>query len=368
MPFSDEEAFCFPGDKSDRGAAKEMSKHVEFVGLWGDHDTKEVETQNGGWGPDDGRKCSEVHDQYHAPDARVRSIRLLGFYYMAFQLLGFEDERPLVQAFTSSFKKIAPVFALETRYRAGELTVRMPDVSAKEVLVVGSIHEDPRYILRMLFVARALRHAGVRRCVLLAPWIAYGRQDRVPRPGEVPGGLIIGDTLSRLFDQIVTLDAHSSLFVRAFRRKLANVWAAPDRALALKLGEIDIIIAADKGAIHRARACAKSMHLPLVVLEKKRDASGVKIEVSKKDVRRVKDKRLLIIDDISDTGGTLVTAATMLREAGAGHVAALVSHVPDLSVLRDRVGVVLQVETFYDHLKQEIEASAVSALVEGLRR
>lgn len=279
--------------------------------------------------------------------------------------MGFEDERQLVEAFASSFKN-PPLFALETRYQAGELTVRMPDISAKEVLLIASIHEDPRYLLRTLFVARALRHAGVRRCALLAPWIAYGRQDRVPRPGEVPGGLIVGDTLSRLFDRIVTLDAHSPVFVRAFRRRLANIWVAPDAALQKRLGEVDVVIAADKGAGQRARACAKGLRRPLVVLEKRRDQNGVSIDVAKKDVKRIRGKRLLIVDDISDTGGTLVTAATQLREAGAAHVAALVSHVPDLSVLRDRVGGVLQVETFYDHATQEIRACAVEGLVQGV--
>jgi phosphoribosylpyrophosphate synthetase len=49
---------------------------------------------------------------------------------------------------------------------------------------VANIHEDPRYALRVLFAAKALRHTGVKTITLLAPWIAYGRQDRVARPGK----------------------------------------------------------------------------------------------------------------------------------------------------------------------------------------
>jgi phosphoribosylpyrophosphate synthetase len=74
----------------------------------------------------------------------------------------------------------------------------------------------------------------------------------------------------------------------------------------------------------------------------------VQTKIAVKDVRRIKEKRLLIVDDISDTGGTLITASAMLREHGAGYVSALVSHVPSLSVLRERVGGVLPVEALHD--------------------
>jgi ribose-phosphate pyrophosphokinase len=281
------------------------------------------------------------------------------------QILGFEDERQTVETFASVLKQ-TPVFALETHYRAGELTVRMPTITAKEVILVANIHEDPRYALRVLFAAKALRHTGVKTITLLAPWIAYGRQDRVARPGEVPGGLIIGDMLSRLFDKIVTLDAHSPMFAASFRRKLVNVWASPDIGLQKHLGPIDLIIAADQGAARRAKACASALKHPLVILEKHRDKDGVQTKIAVKDVRRIKEKRLLIVDDISDTGGTLITASAMLREHGAGHVSALVSHVPNLSVLRERVGGVLPVEALHDHATQVIQLCAVKALIQSL--
>ena len=284
---------------------------------------------------------------------------------MSYQILGFEDERQLVTAFAKRLG-VDPVFALETQYRAGELTVRMPSITAKDVLLIANIHEEPRYALRTLFVAKALRHTGVRHCALLAPWIAYGRQDRVPRPGEVPGGLVVGDMLSRLFDKIVTLDAHSPMFVRAFRRKLVNVWVAPDAAFQEQLGQVDVIIAADHGAMRRAKTCAASMKLSCVVLEKQRNADGVKTTLLAKDIKRISGKHVLIVDDISDTGGTLVSAAVMLREHGTESVQALVSHVPNLAVLRERVGGVLKVEALHDHATQTIQECALEALIDAV--
>jgi ribose-phosphate pyrophosphokinase len=281
---------------------------------------------------------------------------------MSYQLLGFEDERQLVTTFAKKLG-VPAIFALEMQYRAGELTVRMPEISAKEVVLVANIHEEPRYALRTLFVAKALRHTGVRRCTLIAPWIAYGRQDRVPRPGEVPGGLVIGDMLSRLFDKIITLDAHSPIFVSAFHRKLTNVWAAPDAAFRKQLGPVDVVIAADHGASRRAKACAKHLGIPCVILEKKRNAEGVQTTLLAKDMKRIVGKQLLIVDDISDTGGTLVSASAMLREHGAESVKALVSHVPSLSVLRERVGGVIKVEAFHDHVTQTVQGCAIDALI-----
>ncbi len=284
---------------------------------------------------------------------------------MSPQVIGFEDERQLVEAFATTLKQPA-LFALETQYRAGELTVRMPTVTSKEAIFIANIHEEPRYALRTLFAAQALRHTGVKRLTLLAPWIAYGRQDRVARPGEVPGGLIVGDMLSRLFDRIVTLDAHSPMFIKSFRRKLVNTWAAPDLTLQKRLGIVDIVVAADKGASLRAKACASSLKRPLIILEKHRDKDGVQTKIAPKDASTIKDKRLLIVDDISDTGGTLITASAMLREHGAGHVSALVSHVPNLAILRERVGGVLPVEALHDHATQTIQPCAMQALMRSL--
>jgi ribose-phosphate pyrophosphokinase len=242
----------------------------------------------------------------------------------------------------------------------------MPAVASKEVVLVANIHEDPRYALRVLFAAQALRHEGVNRCVLLAPWIAYGRQDRIGRPGEVPAGLIIGDTLSRLFDRIVTLDAHSPAFVRAFRKKLVNVWPEPDVALQKRLGKIDVVVAADEGASARARHAAQALKLPLVVLEKERSSEGVHVTINPKDIVSIQKKRLLIVDDISDTGGTLITASALLREHGAAHVSALISHVPDLSILRERIGGVLSVEALHDHATQIVQSCAMQTLIRAL--
>ncbi len=284
---------------------------------------------------------------------------------MSFQLLGFEDERQLVSTFAKALNT-KPVFALETRYRAGELTVRMPDIDSKEVVLVANIDEDPGSTLRVLFAAKALRHTGVKKITLLAPWIAYGRQDRVARPGEVPGGLIIADTLSRLFDKIITLDAHSPMFIKAFRKKLVNVCVAPDKQVQDLLGSIDLVVAADKGASQRAKVCAKALKLPLIILEKQRTNNGVQIQVTQKDGKQLVGKRPLIIDDISDTGGTLVTAASMLREHGALSVAALVSHVPDISLLHARVGGIVQVEALHDHMTQTVHSCAVTSLIRAL--
>lgn len=286
---------------------------------------------------------------------------------MSFQLLGFEDERQLVTTFADALG-VKPLFALEAQYRAGELTVRMPEVTAKEVVLVADIHEGPRYAMRTLFAAKALRHTGVKRLTLLAPWIAYGRQDRVARAGEVPGGLIVGDMLARLFDHIITLDAHSPMFVRSFRRRLTNVCATPDQKLQTSLGHIDLVIAADQGAARRAQVCARAMNLPLIILEKQRSSDGVCVQVASKDRKRLMGRRALIIDDISDTGGTLVTAASMLREYGVDSVSALISHVPNLSVLHARLGGVIKVETLHDHATQAVQSCAVDALLRVLSR
>jgi len=276
-------------------------------------------------------------------------------------VVGFRDEAPLVRR-AAKLLGAKPSFVRQGRYRAGEMKLVGPAKPAREAVVAACVGESPESLLRVLSLAHELRHAGAGRLTLLAPWIAYGRQDRATHPGEEPMGLMVGKLLSSMFDRIVTLDAHSPAFVGSFKGKLVDVlpW------MAMQASGIDLVAAPDHGAIERASLAADALGVPFIVVEKKR--SGKKTTAKLQPGTRVKGAHILLVDDMADSGGTLKAAARGLKRAGVASVRAVVSHAFSLALLRERLAAdVAEVSAHYDHGKA-ISDSALELLTKEFTR
>lgn len=246
-----------------------------------------------------------------------------------FTIVGFADEAVFLRA-SAKVLGVRPIFAKTTTYPAGEMAVIGPAHPEKHAIIVANIKEAPDSLFRVLLLAEALRIAGAKRLDLIAPWIAYGRQDRAAKPGEAPAGIVVARLLSSVFRRIVTLDMHSERFWKAFKSKMFNV-LPPIQDMMPLLEKYDAVAAPDHGARERAKWMAKGAKLPLIQLEKKR--SGM--HVSTRIVRgRLDGKRVLIVDDMADSGSTLFEAARVLRQAGAKRVDAFVTHAIDLKTLK----------------------------------
>ncbi|KAA0205711.1 ribose-phosphate diphosphokinase [Candidatus Uhrbacteria bacterium] len=249
------------------------------------------------------------------------------------------------------------------RYPSGESKLTVPAKPGKHVLVVADVRENPAEPLIVASLAEGLRANGAKRVELLAPWIGYGRQDHVAKPGETPCGVVIGYLLGGAYDRIVTLDAHSERFVKAFQGALTNVLAHPDALTPTS----DMIVAPDRGATARAKAYAKRVRVPFIVIEKRRMASGAK-KATLPERADVKGKRILIVDDMTDSGGTLRAAADTLRKAGATRIDALVSHSFDVKALKARLGDALDsTDAAYDHATNALKPWAFDRLISALQ-
>lgn len=277
-------------------------------------------------------------------------------------VVGFREAAALV-AEAARLLKAVPHLAVETKYPAGEIAVRGPARPGARAVVAMDINADPASLFRAVLLALALRQAGAKRVDLLAPWIAYGRQDRAVEKGESPAGLAVAQILSDNFDRVVTLDAHSPIFIKAFKNKLINVLPTVDD---LPVGG-QVVAAPDHGAIGRAKHAAKLLGLPVVLLQKKRLGHRVTGTISK-GAELVADKKILLVDDMADSGQTLMAAAERLKRAGAAEVLVYVTHAFDAIKLRHRLAPwTSQVKTAFDHATNQVSQAAMAALAEQIK-
>lgn len=213
------------------------------------------------------------------------------------------------------------------RFSNGELYVRIGQpVAGRVCAVLGSLAPPHEQILSVLLLAHTLKRQGARRVVALLPYLGYARQDRAD-PGQSLGAAWAGDLLQAVgVDRVLTIDVHSSLAAGCFPMPVQSLSPAPLFAdVLVQRGLTDVsVVAPDEGALERAHAVmqAAGIRTPLASLRKQRDADGV----THSSLVGTIASRVVIVDDILDTGGTLVSACTALRRAGARVIYVCVTH------------------------------------------
>jgi ribose-phosphate pyrophosphokinase len=268
---------------------------------------------------------------------------------MKLSVIGFKDEATLVRG-VAKVLKVNPQFVTVKKYHAGEWTVFNRAKIGRRTIVVGSVWEDPAKIFRLTLLLHAVKEAGAKKVVLLAPWIAYGRQDRPAKPGETAAGEVVAQTLlANGVDEIVTLDAHGDRFKKFFRGKLVNIYPVATVVEHAKKLKATAIAAPDKGAVGRAQLVAKKLRVSVIVVEKRRIGPGrVK---SKLLSGKPKGKRILIVDDMADSGGTLKEAKKILLKNGALSVNFFVTHAINGSI-----------DSAFDHRTKNLDRQALTEI------
>jgi ribose-phosphate pyrophosphokinase len=213
------------------------------------------------------------------------------------------------------------------RFPNGELHVSLGSQVAQRVCgVLGSLAPPDEQIVSVLLLAHTLKREGARRVIALLPYLGYARQDAA-EPGQSLGSAWAGELLRAVgVDQVLTIDIHSSRAAACLGLPLASLSPAPLFAeVLLKDGLTDVsIVAPDEGALERCEAVkrAAGIHTAPAHLRKRRDAGGVTHGALVGTVAA----RVAIVDDILDTGGTLISACVELRRAGVEEITVLATH------------------------------------------
>ncbi len=231
------------------------------------------------------------------------------------------------------------------RFPDGEslLTIRPP--TAKDVVVIESLDHPDEKLIQLVFAADALRRAGAESLTLVAPYLAYMRQDRVFHPGEPLSQQVVGAMLAQTFDRVVTIEPHlhrtkSIQAVVPSRLMSRALTATPVIARWIrKLADDTVIVGPDEESQPWIAELGRLTGLPTAVGTKRRSGDR-SVRVDLPDLGQ--HSCAVIVDDVASSGATIAATARVLKRKGMRHVAALVVHAifaPGALTLVRRAGV-----------------------------
>jgi ribose-phosphate pyrophosphokinase len=182
--------------------------------------------------------------------------------------------------------------------------------------------------MELLILVDALKRASARRITAVMPYFGYARQDRKPGPRTPISARLVANLIERAgVDRVMTLDLHAGQIQGFFDIPTDNLYAAPVMVRDIQdHNDLDkiVVVSPDVGGVVRARGLAKRINVPIAICDKRRERPG-ESEVMNV-IGDVKGRRCILIDDIVDSGGTLVNAANALLQQGATEVTAYITH------------------------------------------
>jgi ribose-phosphate pyrophosphokinase len=184
------------------------------------------------------------------------------------------------------------------------------------------------HLMELLIIIDALRRASARRITAVIPYYGYARQDRKPGPRTPISAKLVANLITNAgVDRVLTLDLHAGQIQGFFDIPTDNLFAAPvitrDIRQRFDLSKV-IVVSPDVGGVVRARGLAKRINAPLAIVDKRRERPG-ESEVANV-IGNVDGGICILVDDIVDSGGTLVNAADALLEKGATEVYGYITH------------------------------------------
>lgn len=211
--------------------------------------------------------------------------------------------------------------AIETRnFPDGETYVRLTcDVTGKEVLLVSTLARPDEGFLRLVFLADAARSLGAVTVTLIAPYLAYMRQDRRFRPGEAVTSRTFARLVSSSFDRFVTVDPHLHRYPSLsalYDIPALTLHAAPLLADWIAASVTNpLIIGPDEESEQWVSAIAAKIGAPHAVLRKIRHGDR-DVEIAFPDLSSWSALQPVLVDDIASSGNTLIEAARKLPPLG----------------------------------------------------
>jgi len=215
------------------------------------------------------------------------------------------------------------------KFNDGEIYVRiLESVRGSDIYIIQPTSPDANLnLMELLITVDALKRSSPQRITAVIPYFGYSRQDRKAKAREPISAKLVAKMIeSAGVDRVMTFDLHVDQLQGFFDIPSDNLDLKPIYAeyiLKKKLKDV-VIVAPDVGGAKRARTLAEVLHVPIAIIDKRRDEKGiVKIEHVIGDV---KNKPAIIVDDILDTAGTVTEATSILKNHGVKDIYVLATH------------------------------------------
>jgi len=254
---------------------------------------------------------------------------------------GTPGSRGFALSLASSFSGGASLVEVDyKRFPDGEDYVRVPvDPDGRAVVVCTFSRPQSESLLRSILVADASRELGFKSLALIAPYLAFSRQDRAFLRGEpVSIRAVLRSLYASGYEELYTVEIHKEESLRFFPGRAMSV--DPFAFMAAEIG-IDcpetVIVAPDMGALPRARRVASAVGCEYGYMVKRRDRVTGEIEVREGEGLNIGGMRVVLVDDVISTGGTIAEASRILLSKGASRVEVIVAHYLGLEGAEERL-------------------------------
>lgn len=245
------------------------------------------------------------------------------------KLVAGNSNRPLAEAI-SAYLNIPLAKCQVRRFADMEIYVEIQEnVRGEDVFIIQSTSYPANdHLMELLIICDALRRSSARRITAVIPYFGYARQDRKPAARTPISAKLVANLITHAgVDRVLTLDLHAGQIQGFFDIPTDNLFSAPVMVRDIKERLVDgnqMVVSPDVGGVVRARALAKRIDAPLAIVDKRRERPG-ESEVMN-IIGDVSGRSCILLDDIVDSGGTLVNAAEALLKNGAKEVYAYITH------------------------------------------
>ena len=216
------------------------------------------------------------------------------------------------------------------RFSDGEIYIEINEnIRGNSVFVIQSTSNPANdNLMELLLCIDALRRSSAKNITAVIPYFGYARQDRKVVPRTSISAKLVSNLITKAgADRVVTVDLHAGQIQGFFDIPVDNLYATPifyrHIKKNLKLNNL-VCVSPDVGGVARTRGLSKLLNVNLAIVDKRRPAPG-KSEVMN-IIGDIKNKICIIVDDIIDSGGTIVNAAKMLKSKGAKEIHVYITH------------------------------------------
>ena len=230
----------------------------------------------------------------------------------------------------SKFLKNRLVNSSIKKFSDGEIYVEINEnIRGNSIFVIQSVSSPANdNLMELLLCIDALKRSSAKNITAVIPYFGYARQDRKIVPRTSISAKLVSNLIEKAgADRVVTVDLHAGQIQGFFDIPVDNLFATPifARHIKKKIKSKNLIcIAPDVGGTERARALGKLLNVGLAIIDKRRPKAGQSQVMN--IIGDVREKTCIIVDDIIDSGGTIVNAAAALKKRGAKDVHVYVTH------------------------------------------